>query len=228
MFNLNNLTLDELSLVDRPANPAAMVSLFKRDNGENMTDINKQLEEAQAEITKNAAEVERLRSENERLTKGLIDNDFVVKADAIEKKAPEAQIEVSGEMINKSDIPAPVLKALEEAAIEKAEAEIAKAAEELAPNLDPAVARVLLKADTSEAFVAFVKSADALFADKMEEAGDTSVDVDLSSAEDKLDAMVKNHMKEEGIAKSGYAKAYAAIAKTEAGKTLINETYKKD
>ena len=50
MFNLNNLTLDELSLVDRPANPAAMVSLFKRDNGENMTDINKQLEEAQAEM----------------------------------------------------------------------------------------------------------------------------------------------------------------------------------
>jgi hypothetical protein len=223
MFNLNNLTLDELSLVDRPANPAAMVSLFKRDNGENMTDINKQLEEAQAEITKNAAEVERLRSENERLTKGLIDNDFVVKADVIEKKAPEAQIEVSGEMINKSDIPAPVLKALEEAAIEKAEAEVAKAAEELAPNLDPAVARVLIKADTSEEFVAFVKSADALFADKMEEAGDTSVDVDLLSAEDKVDAMVKNHMKEEGI-----AKAYAAIAKTEAGKALINETYKKD
>ena len=34
---LKQLELDELSLVDRPANAQAMVSLFKRDNSEEET-----------------------------------------------------------------------------------------------------------------------------------------------------------------------------------------------
>ena len=48
---LKNLHLEELSLVDRPANAQAMVSLFKRDNtDEETTKMNEEEMEAQIEI----------------------------------------------------------------------------------------------------------------------------------------------------------------------------------
>jgi len=45
---LKNLHLEELSLVDRPANAQAMVSLFKRDNSEE--EITKMNEEMEAKV----------------------------------------------------------------------------------------------------------------------------------------------------------------------------------
>ena len=41
---LKNLQLEELSLVDRPANAQAMVSLFKRDNSEEFEKMDKEME----------------------------------------------------------------------------------------------------------------------------------------------------------------------------------------
>ena len=182
---LKNLHLEELSLVDRPANAQAMVSLFKRDNSDEditkMTDemeakvkaymeekacgkeeamkaLGYDMEKAAEEVTEEVvadevdkadeataeeinldtlkADIEALKAENEVLRKGLIDNGFVIKADAIEKKAEVEMIEVEGEMVVKSDIPAPVLKALEAAAIEKADIELTKRAGEALPHFD--------------------------------------------------------------------------------------------
>ena len=45
---LKNLHLEELSLVDRPANAQAMVSLFKRDNS--FEGINKMNEEMETKV----------------------------------------------------------------------------------------------------------------------------------------------------------------------------------
>ena len=45
---LKNLHLEELSLVDRPANAQAMVSLFKRDNSKE--EITKMSEEMEAKV----------------------------------------------------------------------------------------------------------------------------------------------------------------------------------
>ena len=67
-----------------------------------------------------------LTQENERLRKGLIEEGYVIKAEAIEKKAPEEFVEYEGEQINKADIPAPILKALEAAEIEKADMALTK------------------------------------------------------------------------------------------------------
>lgn len=257
---LQNLQLEELSLVDRPANAQAMVSLFKRDNPEESEDMEKGMEakikaymdekgcgreeamkalgydmqKADEAVDTLKADVDRLKAENERLRKGLLDAGYVIKADVIEKKAEVEMIEVAGVSVAKADIPAPVLKALEEAEvakkqyeIEKADAELAKMAEQILPNFDVNVAKPLLKAfSQEEAILAALKAADAAFDAAMQEVGKSDVDGEFASSKDKLDALVKAHMEENGLQKSDYFKAYAEVAKTEQGKTLIAKSYK--
>lgn len=247
---LKNLELEELSLVDRPANAQAMVSLFKRDTTEEV-DMDKELEteiEAEEVITEKAdeteAEVEKaseeptkldlLKAENERLRKALIENGYVIEAHAITKKAEVEMIEVEGEMVVKSDIPAPVLKALEvakaqaeAAAIEKADIELTKRAGEALPHFDVAVAKSLVKAfSEEEVIMEALKAADKAFEAAMTEFGKSDVDGEFATAADKLDALVKSYMDENQFKKSDYAKAYAAVAKTDEGKALINKSYK--
>lgn len=278
---LKNLHLEELSLVDRPANAQAMVSLFKRDNSQEdidkmneemeakvkaymeekgcgkpeamkalgydmekaaeevatdeveATDVDKAAEEATAEEIEEAAletmkvHLDELRAENERLRKGLIENGYVIKTDAIEKKAEVELMEVSGEMVAKSDIPAPVLKALEEAAVEKADLELTKRAGEALPHFDISVAKSLVaKFAEEEIIMEALKAADAAFEAAMQEFGKSDVDGEFATSADKLDALVKSYMDDNQLKKSDYAKAYAAVAKTDEGKSLINKSYK--
>ena len=273
---LKNLHLEELSLVDRPANAQAMVSLFKRDNS--VEDINKMTDEMEAKVKaymeekacgkeeamkalgydmEKAAEevteevvteevdkaeeataeeidievlngaVESLKAENERLRKGLIDNGYIIKSDAIEKKAEVEMMDIEGEMVAKSDIPAPVLKALEAAAVEKADVELTKRAGEALPHFDISVAKSLVaKFAEEEAIMEALKAADAAFEASMQEFGKSDVDGEFATSADKLDALVKSYMDDNQLKKSEYAKAYAAVAKTDEGKSLINKSYK--
>ena len=261
---LKELELDELSLVDRPANAQAMVSLFKRDNSngdimenevettEKMSDDMleklkpymdkgmseeeamkaynfdmKKSEEAAEEINPLSEEVERLKAENQHLRKGLIDNGYVIRAESIEKKAPEEFVEYDGESINKADIPAVILKALEAAEVAKADAELTAKAEEALPNFDVATAKELVKSfEANEEIMGVLKAADTAFGASMEEVGKSDVDGEFTTAADKLDALVKSHMDTNSMKKSDYAKAYAAVAKNDEGKALITKSYK--
>ena len=276
---LKNLHLEELSLVDRPANAQAMVSLFKRDNSdEDITKMNEEMEakvkaymedkacgkeEAmkalgydmekaegdvaeEAEIAVEAPEAElidiealkadivRFTAENEKLRKGLIDAGFVITAKAIEKKAEVEVMNIGGEMVVKSDIPAPVLKALEAAdvakrehEIEKADIELTKRAGETLPHFATDVAKSLVaKFYEDEAIMEALKAADAAFEAAMQEFGKSDVDGEFATSADKLDALVKSYMDKNQLKKSEFAKAYAAVAKTDAGKALINKSYK--
>ena len=257
---LLELQLEELSLVDRPANAEAMVTLFKRDDTQE-EDIDKMTDEQNAKVKaymekhscgkdeamkalgydvekadevdpaeELKAEIETLKAENERLRKGLIDEGYVIKAEAIEKKAPEEFVEYEGEQINKADIPAPILKALEAAEIEKADVALTKKAEETLPHFSVEAAKGLLSAvskmDEVDMLMEALAAADKAFADKMEEFGKADVDGEFSSASDKVEHMVKSYMEEHGLTKKDYAKAYAAVAKTEEGKSLIAKAYK--
>jgi hypothetical protein len=180
------------------------------------------------------ADVARLTAEVDRLQKGLDEAGYVVKADVIEKKAPVETIEVGGVSVVKADIPAPVLKALEEAEvakkqheIEKADIELTKRAEETLPHFDVNVAKSLLKAFAEDkAIVEALKAADVAFATAMTEVGESGADGTFANATDELDALVKSYMDKNNIKKSDYAKAYAAVAKTDEGKALINKSYK--
>jgi hypothetical protein len=274
------LHLEELSLVDRPANAQAMVSLFKRDNSEEeITKMNEDMEakvkaymddkgcgrgeamkalgydmekadEAVEEVAEKSdleaveapevdvealkADFDRLTAENQHLRKGLIDNGYVIRADSIEKKAEEEMMDIDGEMVAKSDIPAPVLKALEAAAvakreneIEKADLELTKKAEEVLPHFEAGAAKSLLKSfSEDEAIMVMLKAADAAFEASMQEFGKSDVDGEFATSADKLDALVKSYMDENQLKKSEFAKAYAAVAKTDEGKALITKSYK--
>ena len=273
---LLDLELDELSLVDRPANKSATICLVKRDT--QMEDMEKQydsylderkgyymekgMEEAEAmkmaqedldkmseeekkelmarlgksdeadveaEIAQDdlfLAEVEALKSEVARLTKALEENGFTVSEQEVEKAAEVEYVEVAGEQVVKSDIPAPVLKALEEAQIEKAQAELRKRAEEILPNFDNEIAASLLAVAKEDAMVEALKAADAALGASMKEIGESSVEADMASPSDKLDSMVKSYMDENDLRKSQYALGYAAVAKTDEGKALIKQLYK--
>jgi len=276
---LKQLELEELSLVDRPANAQAMVSLFKRDtsgvdmseetNVEKMSDdmkaklkpyMDKGMSEEEAmkaydmdmkkseeateavpageeaapevvkadeeEVAVEVDEVATLKAENERLRKSLIENGFVIKAEAIEKKAEVEMLEIEGEMVAKSDIPTPVLKALEALAVEKADVELTKRAEATLPHFETKVAKKLMKFDLGEEVMAALKAADKLFEGTMVEFGKSDAEGNFASANDKLDVLVKNHMEEHNMKKSQYASAYAAVAKTDEGKALIAKSYK--
>jgi hypothetical protein len=178
------------------------------------------------------ADVDRLRSENERLRKGLLDEGYVISAEAIEKKAPVEMIEVGGVSVVKSDIPAPVLKALEDAEvakqqheIEKADVELTKMAGEALPHFDVDVAKMKSFAE-DEVVTQALKACDAALAAAMQEFGKSGVNGEFANATDQLDAMVKSYMDENNMKKSEFAKAYAAVAKTDNGKALINKSYK--
>ncbi len=272
---LKQLRLNEVSLVDRPASPDAMITLFKRDNQEEVVKMTDEMEakvktymaenkatredamknfgydmekadaegvvaeettkaeeaveaeEVVSEIDTLKADLERMTAENQHLRKGLIDEGYVIRADSIEKKAPVETMSFEGVDVNKSDIPEPVLKALEEAAFVKADAELTKSAVAILPHFAEGAAKTLLKSfSEDEAIMEMLKAADAAFAASMQEFGKSDVDGEFASSTDKLDSLVKSYMDENQLKKSEFAKAYAAVAKTEAGKALINKSYK--
>ena len=259
---LKQLELDELSLVDRPANAQAMVSLFKRDdsNGDNMEqEVEKMSDDLKAKLKpymdkgmsedeamkayeaemKKSEEVEideldiikaendALKIQNEDLRKALIDNGFVIKSDSIEKKVEPEYIEYDGEQINKADVPAVILKALEEADLAKADTELTKRATDALPHFATDVAKSLVaEFGEVESIMESLKAADATFAETMEEVGKSDADGEFATATDKLETLVKSYMDDNKMKKSDYAKAYAAVAKTDEGKALINKSYK--
>lgn len=232
------LKLEELSLVDNPANPLAMAPLYKRNilEGEDMKpeeqeEIQKKEDTPMDEI--NMEEVvekkDRLEKENQLLRKALIENGFVIRADSVEKKADEEFIDIDGEQIKKSDIPAAILKKMEADAEEKREMELVKKASEILPNVKQDHAKELVKKfGQDEEMLEFLRSVDGLFAATMEEVGKKEVDADMTDPEEKFDALVKNYMSENKLAKKDYAKAYAVVAKTDEGKSLIAKIYKGD
>ena len=252
---LKQLELDELSLVDRPANASAKVALFKRDSEEEnmekaykmsdaeMEEMDKMSDDLKAKLRgymgkgytfpeakkmmdedmKKAdeevsleAELMELKEENDNLHKQL--------EEVVEKKEEVVEtIEVNGELVVKADIPEPVLKALEEAKVEKQMIELRKKAEAELPHFDVEVAMSLLDVIKGDAKVLeALKGADAAFAAAMDEVGEKSVDADMTDPQSKLDKMVDAYAVEHKVNK--YA-AFDAISKTAEGKSLIAKTY---
>jgi hypothetical protein len=244
---LINLELEEVSLVAAGDDPLAKVAIIKcRDvekEKEPMTEemkaklkpyMDKGMSEDEAkkaydadmekETQKALEEAATLKEENERLRKAFIDEGYKITADGVEKKAPEDMIEVEGEMVAKSAIPTPVLKALEAAEVAKRDAELVTKAKETLPNFDEAVAKSFMGLDLSEEMLAALKAADALMGKMTEEVGKTDTNGDMSDPQAKLDAMVAKVMAEQNVNKFA---AHAEVAKTKEGRELINKAYYK-
>lgn len=151
-----------------------------------------------------------------------------LEAAVVTKAAPaEEMLEVEGEMIAKSAIPAPILKKLEE--MQKAvEVEaLRKRAEEVLPNFKGTAderGKLLKSVGTDESLLTLLKAADAAFAGVYQEVGKTDAENDLKTAAEKLKDLTKAYQTEKG--EKSFEKAYAAIVKTAQGRALVLETYK--
>lgn len=173
---------------------------------------------------------------NEEVNKLLLEEVETLKAKvaeletaAVEKAKPaEEMIEVDGEKIAKSAIPAPILKKLED--VQKAlELEaLRKRAEEVLPNFKGTAderGKLLKSIGQDEELLALLRAADAAFAGIYQEVGKTDAANDLKSPTEKLNDMVKAYQEEKK--EKDFHKAYAAVIKTAQGRSLVLETYKK-
>lgn len=151
-----------------------------------------------------------------------------LEAQSVEKAKPaEETIEVGGEFVAKSAIPAPVLKQLEELQHAREGEELRKRAEKVLPNFKGTAderGKLLKSIGEDETLLAILRAADAAFAGIFQEVGKTDAENDLKTAADKLNDMVKFRQEEK---KEDFYKAYAAVIKTAEGKSLLLETYKK-
>lgn len=256
-FNLKNLSLNEVSLVDNPANPGASVVLWKkRDNGvptkateqgDDLMDIEELKKELKAqgidvsELTKRAdaadASTEALQKFTDKVTELAKDAGFDLKVEEdevtlVKHEAPE-MIDLNGEAVEKSSIPAPVLKMLEDQAkdlevlkLHNESVELAKRADKELPNLaGSAEARgKLLKAidgmsdEDSKSITEALKAADAAVKQFTVEKGENTPDESSPSA--RLDKMATDYAAEKNMT---FHSAFAEVIKSKEGMDLYEE-----
>lgn len=177
------------------------------------------VEKLAADLTQALADVESTKAQMESLQAAIVAEGYTITAEGISKEVAEEYMDIDGEKVAKSAIPAPVLKALELAEFEKAEAAIQKRCATILPNVKEANARVLLKAaDTAdEDFMKFLKAVDNLFDSKMEEIGKTDEVADYSTPKEKFDALVQKSMADNGY---DIHKARTEVGATKVGREL--------
>jgi hypothetical protein len=209
---LVDLELSEVSLVDVPANKSALISLFKRDNDMTDEEVKKFQDQIDTLVTKNTE----LETQVTELTKSLDEAKKPVE------KAAET-IDIEGEAVLKSSIPASVLKKLEALQDAAQKADIEKRVGETIPNFSGTAdqkAKLLKSVGGDAELLALLKAADALFAKGFEEIGKEAGNGDMLEPEEKLNKMAKEVAAEKNIT---FEKAYAEVIKTPVGKSLIKE-----
>lgn len=246
---IRGLILNEVSHVDVPANGGSRVVLWKRatvmKGGDPMKpeDLAKRLEELESKVPELETALKAAEDKNKKMMTAMDEAGMdAEEADGkmkLKKRAEVEYIDLDGEKILKSAIPAPLLVRLEKQAKElddiKKAAELTdlkKRAVETIPNMvgteDEKAA--LLKsvesiADESvrDAVVKSLKAADAAVAKSFKEIGSQSVDDTEASV--RLDKMAKEKAAADG---TSYHAAYAEITKSGEGKKLAAEVQSKN
>lgn len=253
-YDLEEVDILELSLVDTPANQHASVVLFKRfgytdgvntqsegktekgDGSVTVEELTKKLEALQAQVTdltKKADDAIEAQEAAEaaiaELTKSAEEAGLDIEDGKIVKRADPDYVEIDGEKVEKSLVPAPVLRA-----IEKQAADIAKMqreAEEVAlakrgatelPNIagtDLAKGKLLEAIEGDEEMLKALKSANAAMAEIYTEKGAGETHDDSSPAY-KLEQLAKAHASAQNVS---YEMAYAEVTKSGAGADLLTE-----
>jgi DNA-binding transcriptional MerR regulator len=249
-YLLSGIKLDEVSLVDIPAAPMAKIALFKRgdmddemkakmkeymdkgysedearammkkEDGMDPEELAKRLEELEGQVAEMTGELDTLK-------KAADEAGFDFDGTTLTKRAPVEYIEVEGEKIAKSAIPAVILKALEakeaELAVAKAkeaEAAIAKRGAEVLPNLsgtDLVKGKLLEAIGDDEELLKSLKAADAAIAKAMEEVGFNPMNEDASAAF-RLNKMAGEYAEAHKVP---FETAYAEVTKSGEGRDLM-------
>jgi len=268
---LKNIMLDEISLVDVPANSEAKITLFKRGDtmkeeemseaqkakmkeymdkgyskedavkmcmgektekgGHNMDpeELAKKLEalEGQVEdLTKRAEGAEAAKAE---LEKAADEAGFDVEEGKLTKRADPEYVEIDGEKVEKSAVPAPILKRIEDQQAEitkmreaQEEVELAKRGAAELPNLagtDVAKGNLLKAVEADEEVMKALKAADAALKKQMEEIGVNPAN-DEASATFRLNKMANDYASEHNVP---FESAFAEVTKSGEGADLMRE-----
>jgi hypothetical protein len=182
------------------------------------------LEGQVADLTKRAEAAEAAKAE---LEKAADEAGFDIEEGKLAKRADPEFIEVGGEKVEKSAVPAAVLKALEAQAEEvakmkakEAEVELAKRGAETLPHLagtDLAKGKLLEAIGGDEEVLKSLKAADAAIAKAMEEIGNNPMD-DESSANYRLNKMADEYAEAHKVP---FESAYAEVTKSGEGRELM-------
>ena len=252
--DLEDIDLLEVSAVDRGADPNASVVLFKRfgykdsvkpknegqstkgDGSVTVEELTKKLEALQAQVTdltKKAddAKVAQTTAEDAAaaLVKSAEDAGLDIADGKIVKRADPEYVEIDGEKVEKSSVPAPVLRAIEKQAAdiakmkaEAAEVELAKRGDAELPHLaGTAIAkgRLLAAVEGDEDMLKALRAADAAMSKAYAETGHGDVH-DEASPSYKLGQLAKAHSAAQNVS---YETAYAEITKAGTGADLLSQ-----
>ena len=176
------------------------------------------------DLTKRAEAAEAAKAE---LEKAADESGFDIEEGKLAKRADPEFIEVGGEKVEKSAVPAAVLKALEAQAEEvakmkakEAEVELAKRGAETLPHLagtDLAKGKLLEAIGGDEEVLKSLKAADAAIAKAMEEIGNNPMD-DEASATYRLNKMAGEYAESHKVP---FESAYAEVTKSGEGRELM-------
>lgn len=251
---VEDLDLLEISGVDVPADPNASVVLFKRfgyndgvkseNDGQStegegqvtVEELTKKLEALQAQVTdltKNAEDATAAQKAAEDAAAALIKSaeeaGLDVEDGKIVKRADPEYVEIDGERVEKSTVPAPVLRTIEKqnAAIAKMQKEaeevaLAKRGETELPNLAGkplAKGKLLAAVEADEDLLKALKAADAAMSKAFTETGHGDVH-DESSPAYKLDSLAKAHASAQNVT---FEVAYAEVTKAGVGAELLSK-----
>lgn len=178
------------------------------------------------DLTKRAEAAEAAKAD---LEKAADEAGFDVEEGKLTKRADPEYVEIEGEKFEKSAVPAPILKALQdkEAELAKAKAEreevdLAKRGAEELPHLagtDIAKGKLLKSVEGDEEVLRTLKAADAALKKQMEEIGSNPIN-DEASATFRLNKMANDYAAEHKVA---FETAYAEVTKAGEGAELMRE-----
>ena len=249
---VEDLDLLEISGVDVPADPNASVVLFKRfgyndgvkaQNGGpsaegegqvTVEELTTKLEALQAQVTDltkkadDAAAAQKAAEDaTAALTKSAEEAGLIIEDGKITKRKDPEYVEIDGEKVEKSAVPAPVLRAIEKqnAAIAKMQKEaeevaLAKRGESELPNLAGkplAKGKLLAAVGADEDLLKALKAADAAMAKTFTETGHGDVHDDSSPAF-QLEKLAKSHAETHGVT---FEVAYDEVTKSGVGAELL-------
>ena len=245
-YDLEDPEIFELSLVDIPANQHASVVLWKRfgytdgvksenadptkkgDGSVTVEELTKRLENFQTQVADLTKRAETAEAEVEALTKSAADAGMDVQDGKIVKRAAPEYVEIDGEKVEKSLVPAPVLKALEKAAADIAamqkraeEVDLAKRGEIELPNLAGtalAKGRLLKSVEDDAEMLAALRAADKAMEGEYKEKGEGKMDDEMSTPTAKLNRMADEHALAKGVSREV---AFAEITKSGEGYNLL-------
>lgn len=229
-------TLMDGGMDEESAAKAAMAETRKGDGSVTVEELTKQLEGLQAQVTdltKRAEDAETAKGAAEAaaadLTKSAEDAGLTVEDGKIAKAADEEYVEIGGEKLAKSAVPAPVLKALETQAADIAKmqadarnVDLAKRGEAELPNIagTALVKGKLLEAVGDDADVLkSLKAADAAIGKAAQEIGSDTLDEGSATA--RLNKMASDYSIAKGVP---FESAYSEVTKAGDGLTLLAES----